>query len=188
MSWRDTAHSYGLVAIILHWLIAFGVIGLFVLGVWMVGLTYYDPWYNAAPDWHRSVGILLLGVLLVRFAWRTIVPRPAPEPAHKPWERVLGHAAHTMLNFLTVAVILAGYLISSADGRAVAVFDWFSLPAVVSGFERQESVAGDWHRWLAYALIGLAALHVLAAIKHHVIDKDCTLRRMLWPVRVDRTN
>lgn len=181
--WRDSEQSYGWVAILLHWMVALGVIGLFALGVWMVGLTYYDPWYNRAPDWHRSVGMLLLGVLLLRFAWRLWLPRPAPEPAHKPWERVLGHAAHGLLNLLTLAVIVAGYLISSADGRPVAVFDWFSVPAVFDGFEQQESLAGDWHRWLAYVLIGLAALHALAALKHHFVDRDRTLRRMLWPAR-----
>jgi cytochrome b561 len=183
--WRDSEHSYGWVAILLHWVVAAGVIGLFALGVWMVGLTYYDPWYNRAPDWHRSIGMLLLGVLLLRFAWRLLVPRPAPEAGHRPWERVLGHAAHGLLNLLTLAVIVAGFLISSADGRPVAVFDWFSVPAAFDGFERQESVAGDWHRWLAYVLIGLAALHALAALKHHFVDRDRTLRRMLWPVRRD---
>lgn len=181
--WRDEEHSYGLVAILLHWVVALGVIGLFALGVWMVGLTYYDPWYNRAPDWHRSLGMLLLGVLALRFVWRLWLPRPAPEPGHKPWERVLGHAAHSLLNLLTLAVIVAGYLISSADGDAVAVFDWFEVPAVFDGFDRQESLAGDWHRWLAYVLIGLAALHALAALKHHFVDRDRTLRRILWPVR-----
>lgn len=181
--WRDSEQSYGWVAILLHWVVALGVIGLFALGVWMVGLTYYDPWYNRAPDWHRSVGMLLLGVLLLRFAWRLWLPRPAPEPEHKPWERVLGRAAHGLLNLLTLVVIVAGFLISSADGRPVAVFDWFSVPAPFDGFEQQESVAGDWHRWLAYVLIGLAALHALAALKHHFVDCDRTLRRMLWPVR-----
>ena len=181
--WRDSEDSYGLVAILLHWVVAAGVIGLFALGVWMVGLTYYDPWYNRAPDWHRSLGVLLLGVLALRVAWRLAVPRPAPEPGHKPWERVLGHAAHLVLNLLTLAVIVAGYLISSADGSAVAVFDWFRVPAAFDGFERQETLAGTWHKWLAYALIGLAAMHALAALKHQVVDRDRTLRRMLWPVR-----
>lgn len=183
--WRDGEHSYGLVAILLHWVVALGVIGLFALGVWMVELTYYDPWYNRAPDWHRSFGMLLLGVLLLRFVWRLLVPQPAPEPEHKPWERVLGRAAHFLLNLLTLAVIVAGYLISSAGGGAVAVFDWFSVPALFGGFERQESLAGDWHQWLAYALIGLAALHALAALKHHFFDRDRTLRRILWPPRRD---
>lgn len=181
--WRDDERSYGLVAILLHWTVALGVIGLFVLGIWMVGLTYYDPWYNQAPNWHRSLGMLLLGVLLLRFVWRLWLPRPAPEPAHKPWERMLGHAAHVTLNLLTLAVIVAGYLISSADGRAVEVFDWFGVPALFDGFERQESLAGDWHRWLAYALIGLAALHALAALKHHFVDRDRTLKRILWRQR-----
>lgn len=183
--WRDNERSYGLIAILLHWLVAAGVVGLFALGVWMVDLTYYDAWYNRAPDWHRSIGILLLGVVLLRLIWRWRVPQPAPEPGHRPWERVLGHAAHALLNLLTLAVIAAGYLISTADGRAVAVFDWFSVPALFDGFERQESLAGDWHRWLAYALIGLAALHALAALKHHFVDHDRTLRRMFWPLRRD---
>lgn len=181
--WRDREDAYGLVAILLHWVVAAGVIGLFALGFWMVGLTYYDPWYNRAPDLHRSLGILLLGVLVLRWGWRRWVPRPAPEPGHRPWERVLGRVTHGLLNLLTLAVIVAGFLISSADGRAVAVFDWFSVPAPFEGFERQESVAGVWHEWLAYVLIGLASLHAAAAIKHHVVDRDRTLTRILWPRR-----
>lgn len=181
--WRDTRDSYGLIAIAIHWTVALGVVGLFVLGFWMIGLTYYDPWYNRAPHWHRSLGILLLGVLLLRFGWRLTVPRPAPEAGHKPWERMLGRVTHVVLDLLTLAVIVAGFLISSANGRPVAVFDWFSVPAVIEGLPRQESVAGDWHRWLAYALIGLAALHASAALKHHFIDRDRTLRRMLRPGR-----
>lgn len=181
--WRDSEQTYGFVAIVLHWVVAVGAIGLFALGIWMVGLTYYDPWYNHAPDWHRSLGILLLGVLVLRYIWRLLVSRPAPEPEHKPWERATGRIAHGLLNLLTLAVIVAGFLISSADGRPVAVFDWFTVPALVEGLPRQESLAGDWHRWLAYVLIGLAALHALAALKHHFVDRDRTLRRILWPVR-----
>lgn len=181
--WRDDGQGYGLVAIVLHWLVALLVIGLFALGLWMVSLTYYDPWYNRAPDIHRSLGMILFGVLLLRFAWRLVFRRPQPEPNHSRWERRLGRLAHGALNLLTLLVIVAGYLISSAGGDPVAIFDWFAVPAMFGGIERQEEIAGWAHAYLAYALIGLAGLHALAACKHHLVDRDRTLIRIVWPRR-----
>jgi cytochrome b561 len=75
--------------------------------------------------------------------------------------------------------MLSGYLISTADGRAVEVFGWFSIPATLSGLENQEDIAGEIHEWLAFTLIGLVMLHALAATKHHFINRDATLKRML---------
>jgi cytochrome b561 len=73
----------------------------------------------------------------------------------------------------------SGYLISTADGRAIAVFDWFSVPALISDLPAQEDIAGLIHRWLAYLMMGLVLLHAAAALKHHFINKDNTLRKML---------
>jgi cytochrome b561 len=67
---RNTPRGYGMVAILLHWLVALVVIGLFALGVWMTGLTYYDDWYKRGPDLHKSIGILLFLVMLARVIWR----------------------------------------------------------------------------------------------------------------------
>jgi cytochrome b561 len=75
--------------------------------------------------------------------------------------------------------MLSGYLISTADGRGLEVFDWFSVPATLSGLDRQEDIAGEVHLYLAWTVIVLAALHALAALKHHFIDRDPTLMRML---------
>jgi cytochrome b561 len=74
---------------------------------------------------------------------------------------------------------LSGYLISTADGRAIQVFDWFEVPALVTGIANQEDIAGAVHYWVAVALIALASLHGLAALKHHFLDRDGTLLRML---------
>ena len=74
---------------------------------------------------------------------------------------------------------MAGYLITTADGQPVAVFDRFQLPATLYGLENQADLAGQWHDGLAIALVSLAGLHTLAALKHHFIDRDDTLVRML---------
>ncbi|MOA52423.1 hypothetical protein D3C78_1757160 [compost metagenome] len=75
--------------------------------------------------------------------------------------------------------MFSGYLISTADGRGIEVFGWFTVPATLSGIDGQEDIAGVVHLWLAWGLIGMAALHALAALKHHFIDRDATLSQML---------
>ncbi len=74
--WRNTIKGWGLGSIVLHWLSALAIIGLFVLGWWMTGLGYYDAWYNLAPWWHRSAGMVLLGLSLLRVVWRLAQPAP----------------------------------------------------------------------------------------------------------------
>ena len=174
--WRDTQTRYWLVTISLHWLIAAVIIGLFALGLWMVDLNYYHPWYQRGPAWHKGLGILMLGVLLVHLAWRAINSDPVAIGA--PWEQTLARWVHNLLNGLLLAVLISGYLISTADGRSIEVFGWFSVPASLYGLENQEDLAGFIHAMLAYLLIGLAGMHALAALKHHFIDGDEILKRM----------
>lgn len=181
--WRDGRQGYGLIGILFHWVVALTVAGLFALGLWMVNLGYFSPWYYRAPAIHQSVGLLLMAVVVLRFVWRRFAPRPEPLPGHRAWERRSGRWVHAALSLLTVAVIAAGYLISTAGGEPVSVFGWFEVPAILEPFTHQEDIAGDWHRWLAWALIVLAALHALAALKHHFVDRDRTLVRILAPGR-----
>jgi cytochrome b561 len=179
MRWRNDSNGYGLVAVSLHWLVALTVIGQFGLGLWMRSLGYYDTWYRLGPWWHKGIGVMLCAVLVLRLVWRWSNPRPAHLPSHKPYERLAAGFAHALLYLLLFAIILSGYLISTADGRGLEVFDWFTIPATLSGLEQQEDIAGEIHLCLAWAVIGLAALHALAALKHHFIDRDTTLIRML---------
>ncbi len=177
--WRNTPKSWGLLTVFMHWLVAAAIFTLFGLGLWMTDLDYYDPWYRWGPDIHRSAGILLLVVLLARLVWRAKEVIPIPHPAHKRWEIQAAHVAHLLLYLLPIIVIISGYLISTADGRAVSVFGWFEVPALYTGLNKQEEIMGDIHEILAWGLIIIAAIHSAGALKHHFIDKDTTLTRML---------
>lgn len=179
MNLRNDSQRYGLVAVSLHWLVALTVIGQFGLGLWMRSLGYYDTWYRLGPWWHKGIGVMLFAVLMLRLIWRWTNPRPVHLASHKPYERLAAAIAHGLLYLLLFAVMVSGYLISTADGRGLEVFDWFTIPATLSGLDQQEDIAGEIHLWLAWSVIGLAAMHALAALKHHFIDRDATLKRML---------
>jgi cytochrome b561 len=179
MPLRNTEVRYGLVSVLLHWSVAAVAIGLFALGLWMVELTYYDPWYTRAPDIHKGIGVLLFLTLSVRLLWRLANPRPRPLSSHSPLERRAARVAHALLYLLLFAVMASGYLISTADGRPIDVFGLFQVPATLSGLPNQADLAGEVHLVLAVTLMVLAGVHALAALKHHFIDRDRTLVRML---------
>ena len=175
--WRNTTDAYGRVSILLHWLIAGGTLWLFALGLWMVGLDYYDAWYHRAPALHKSSGVVLLGLMLLRLVWRW--GNPQPRLPGTPLQQGLATVMHRTLYGVLFAVMISGYLVSTADGRPVDVFGLVQLPATLSSIDRQEDIAGVFHKVLAMLMIGLTALHVLAALKHQVIAHDGTLLRML---------
>lgn len=177
--WRNTNDGWGVVSILLHWILAVVIIGLFILGWWMTGLGYYDPWYNLGPWWHRSLGMLVLFATLLRLVWRMI--NPAPRALGHPLERLAAHLGHIALYALMLVVLISGYLISTADGKGIAVFDAFTVPAVVSGLPNQASVAGVVHWYAALALMLLSAGHAAAALKHHIVDHNPVLKRMIDP-------
>ncbi|MFO7648121.1 cytochrome b [Halomonas sp. 3H] len=182
--WRNTRSGWGIVSIVLHWLSALTIVGLFALGWWMTGLGYFDSWYNLGPWWHRSIGILLLFATLLRLAWRFLNPTPASQGNRL--ERLAAHLGHVLLYGLLLVVLVSGYLISTARGRGISVFDWFEVPALISGLPNQESIAGEVHWYAALALMVLAGGHALAAFKHHFLDRHDTLTRMIHPARSRR--
>ncbi len=175
--WRNSQDSYGLVTITLHWLVTIAVVGLFALGLWMVELDYYDSWYNRGPELHKNIGILLFMVMLARLGWR--YGNPHPRLIGSRFEQKAAGIVHRLLYALMYLLMISGYLISTADGRAIEIFGLIDVPATLTSIENQEDIAGLIHEWVAYALIGLAALHGAAALKHHFIDRDEILKRML---------
>jgi len=179
MDWRNRQDRYGLVHVLLHWLTAVAVIGLFALGIWMVDLAYYDSFYNRAPMIHKSVGMLLIGLVLFRIVWRLVNGVPGAEPGIPWWEARLAHFAHLLIYALLIAILISGYLIPTARGAPISVFGWFQIPALPALVDNQETIAGWWHRILAWGLMGLVAIHATAALKHHFFNRDNTLRRML---------
>ncbi|CAE6938644.1 cytochrome b [Vibrio sp. B1FLJ16] len=169
--------NYNLVARAMHWISALAIIGLFAVGLWMVELSYYSEWYRTAPHYHRSIGILLAIVTVARIAWKHITASPKAEG--KAYEVVAAKVAHAVMYVLLITIFITGYLISTSDGRGIEVFNWFTVPGAGELFPNQSDLAGEIHFYSAWAVILIAGLHALAALKHHFIDKDNTLRKML---------
>lgn len=177
---KNSKTSYGWVVICIHWLMALSIFAMFGLGLYMVELTYYDAWYKGSLDLHKSIGILLLFTLMFRIAWRfiNISPEPADKNLHKTLE-IIAKLTHVALYLFMFFLMLSGYLISTADGRSIDVFGVFSIPALPIAIENQEDIAGLIHEFFAWTLIIVASVHTLAALKHHFINKNNTLVRML---------
>ncbi len=184
---RDTSEGYGVVSRLFHWLMAIAIFAMFILGLWMVRLDYYSPYYNSAPDIHRSVGMVLLFALILRWLWRASNPKPS-DAELSPLEQKASYAVHWGFYALLLALMVSGYLISTSGGDPISVFGWFDVPSLIHA-RGLETPAGTVHRILAYAVIALAAVHALAALKHHFIDKSSIMSRM-WsgPVKSPRTS
>ena len=179
MQLRNSPARYGWVSMVLHWGVALVVFGLFALGLWMVGLDYYSAWRKDAPDLHKSIGITLFAIMLVRIVWRLVSPPPPPLASYSRMTRIGAAFGHAFLYVGLFAVMIAGYLISTADGVGIPVFGLFEIPAVVSGLPDQADTAGWVHLYLAWVLVVFAGLHGVAALKHNFIYRDATLARML---------
>jgi len=169
--------NYNVLARAIHWVSALVVIGMFAVGLWMVDLSYYSEWYRTAPHWHKSIGILLALLTLFRFVWKCVTASPKVEGAS--YEVLGAKLAHAIMYIILIALPISGYLISTEDGRGIDVFEWFTVPALGALFEGQADIAGQIHFYAAWALILIAAVHAIAALKHHFINKDNTLRKMI---------
>lgn len=174
---RTEVKNYNPIARLIHWVSAIVIIGLFSVGLWMVDLSYYSEWYRSAPHWHKSIGILLAGLTLFRLVWKSVTASPNIEG--NTLERWAAKIAHGLMYIVLLILFTSGYLISTADGRAIDIFDWFAIPGAGALFEGQADLAGEIHFYAAWTLIILAGLHAMAALKHHFIDKDNTLRKMI---------
>ncbi|WP_293681229.1 cytochrome b, partial [Thiolapillus sp.] len=137
---------------------------------------YYHPLYLALPEWHRGLGVLTALLLAARLLWRWSNPRP--DLSGRSWEKPLARLVHRLFYVLLLAIVVSGYLISTADGHALQVFGWFDIPALTSGANLEDR-AGAVHYFITWLLAFMLALHVAGALKHQFIDKDAILTRML---------
>ena len=174
---KQAASKYDKGARALHWLSALLVIGTLLAGWKMVGLPF-SPLKVKAFNWHTWAGITVLALTLLRVVWRAThkPPVPLPMPA---WQRTVAHALHGLLYLLLLAQPLVGWANSSAAGIPVVWFGVLPLPDFVPQDKSLAENLEHLHGLLGLLLATLIALHVLAALKHHFIDRDDTLRRML---------
>ena len=180
MQISNTKNGFGIISKALHWLMAVLLITLFAVGLYMTGLDYYDPLYHSLPWWHKSIGLLTIMLLLLRIFWKLINTEPEALATHKVWEVFLATLIQQLFYFLILLIGISGYLISTAKGKGIEFFNFFEISAVTPALEEgRADLIGDAHEILAILLIVLAALHAAAALKHHFIDKDETLKRMI---------
>jgi cytochrome b561 len=181
---------YSRVAIVLHWAIAILIIANFAGAMWFEELLKSDVPADKQLGFrlvqlHKAVGLSVLSLTLVRIAWRLFNP-PPPLPAHMPtWQRTASRISHALLYLLMILVPLGGWVMVSASPIDFPIswfglFDWPQLP-----IENDKALAdqvSQGHETFAKVLIGLALVHLLAALKHQFIDRDNLLARM-WPGR-----
>ncbi|HMM75815.1 MAG TPA: cytochrome b [Gammaproteobacteria bacterium] len=177
---KNTAERYGLLTKLLHWIIAFSILGLIWLGWWMVDLSYYDPWYHKSLSLHRVLGLAVLGLAIVMLLWQR-VSRPPALPASIPRaQRIAAHAVHHLLFLMMLLLPVTGYLISTSAGQGIPVYDLFEVPALLRVDEETRDLVIAIHYYCAYGTGLLAAVHAAAALKHQFIDRDGILARMIW--------
>jgi cytochrome b561 len=175
---RASVPRYSGVAIALHWLAALLILGSFVVGSYMVDLDL-SPWKLKVYSWHKWTGVTIFLLVALRLAWR-VSHRPPALPAAMPeWQRHAAAIAHALLYLLMLAVPLSGWVMSSAGGFPVVYFGVLQLPDLVAKnkdlFELMKSV----HFVLNKALLAIVIVHVAAALKHHYVDRDDVLARMV---------
>ncbi|MCF6189315.1 MAG: cytochrome b [Cocleimonas sp.] len=177
---KNTKESFGFISKTVHWLMAILLIGLFAVGLYMTELDYYDSLYHTLPWWHKSIGLLVIGLLIFRVLWKMVNPMPEALKTHKKWEVFLAHLIQRLFYVLILLIGISGYFISTAKGKGIEFFNFFEVPAITQALEEDSAdLIGEIHEVLAITLIALAVLHALAALKHHFIDKDETLLKMI---------
>jgi cytochrome b561 len=176
---RNTTTNWGSLSRGFHW----------ILGVAIIFMLAYGWWFNHIAGrpvrfFHRSIhadiGYVILLAMAARLIWRAINPVPAPAPGAPRWERAVAWANHWALYLITMLVAVLGWAHSGAHKPDYA--DWFGLFRVPQFTSENRADAGfyeDWHIYMAYVLIGLVALHILAALYHHFLKGDGVARRMI---------
>ncbi|TDG08457.1 cytochrome b [Paraburkholderia guartelaensis] len=173
------AGRYNGVAMLLHWLIAALIVWGFALGWVMTDIPGITPTKLRYFSWHKWIGVTVLALVLVRILWRVTHTAPALPGSMHGWERLAAHLGHTALYVLMVAIPVTGYLYSSAAGIQVVYLGIWPMPVLIGPDTALKGVLRVVHISLNYTLLTVVVLHVLAVIKHQLIDRQNILSRML---------
>jgi cytochrome b561 len=174
----NRAASYTRTAIILHWVIALSIFGLLAVGLYMEDL-------KASPEkirlylMHKSFGLTVLALVIVRIVWRLTHRPPELPPATPSWQRAAASISHFALYFLMLLMPVSGWLMNSASGFPLKWFGMVPIPALMGTDSEARELWESVHAVSAWLLMALIAVHIAAALKHHFINRDQVLRRML---------
>ena len=181
---RNDLARWGWVSVTLHWITVLAIIGLAIVGTQMDELPT-SLMKVKVYSLHKSFGLTVLALTALRLAWRFYAGAPALPPMPK-WQRVAAHASHVALYALLFAMPLSGWLLHSASSKAGYALKWFGLfkvPSIAAYDPALKHLAEELHEGLFKAIFVVVAIHVAAAFKHHFLQRDQTLHRMLPLVR-----
>jgi cytochrome b561 len=177
---QNSTQRYGVVAMALHWLMAALLIALVALGLYMTRLpdVGFDTWKIRLILYHKQLGMIALGLVALRLVWRVGNVLPHLVATLPDWQKVTARFVHLCFYALMLALPLTGWLMSSATGIPVSVVG-FTLPDLLPYDDGLFHILVDVHRCLGYALIVCMAAHIGAAVRHHFLLRDNTLKKML---------
>jgi len=183
---RNTSTGYGRIAILFHWTMALLIIGMLAAGFWMTRLPPFDQFTFQVYQLHKSFGLVILTLVMFRLGWRLVNPAPKLPDGMKPWEKLAAHLGHTGLYAVMILMPISGWLMASASPWNIptVVFNVVNVPHLpVPEFlgtkEEAEKVFMNVHFYMGWLTVALLVTHVAAALKHHFIERDATLRRMV---------
>lgn len=172
-----TESEYSGVSKTLHWLIALLAFAMLAMGK-LFEVEADEP--DSLFGWHTALGLLVLVLMIVRLGWRLTHSVPSLPRNTPGWQQIAAKGTHVAFYALLIALPLSGWLMTSVEGDAVSFFGWFDVPALpVPGGESSEDLLEEAHELFGNVLLVLAGIHVLAGLKHHYIDRDNVLRRMM---------
>ena len=173
---RNSNEEYGCLAKLFHWVIALLIIFMLVLGNFLSDLPK-DMMANGYMV-HKSIGVLILALVFVRFVWRLVNKQPELDVSYSKWIKLGAKLGHVALYGLMFAMPISGWIFGASAEHPLSFFNLFELPIVTDDKEIR-GLAKDTHDLLANAFLYVLSLHIVAAFYHHYFLKDNVLRRML---------
>lgn len=178
LRFRNGPQKFGAVAQAFHWSVALLVLSLIPLGLYMEDLPLGLARYRYV-ELHKSLGLAVLALMAARILWRLFDP-PPPLPAALPaWEQWAAKLTHWGIYTAVILQLVIGIVMVWAANSPLTFFGWFAVPSPIIPDKQLKQLAGDAHRLLAFAIIGLLAMHIGAALRHHFVLRNDILRRML---------
>jgi cytochrome b561 len=178
MAIKNNPQAWGSVSIGLHWLTLILILSLAVVGLIMTDLPN-GPQKIQIYALHKSFGLTVLGLTAMRLIWRLFSSTPQAAENTPAWQAIIAKITHGALYLLLFSIPISGWLYNSAAGFPLKYFGLFKLPKLSDYNPELKQLAGDAHETFFYILALLMLLHAGAALKHHYLDKDNTLSRML---------
>lgn len=176
---KNTVNEFGIVSKAFHWILALLVVIQLYLIIHARLLPQDSPLIGfLIGGLHKPIGMIILLLALLSYCWRWMNIHPAFPVDMKNWEKLAAKITHNLLYLSLIIMPLSGLIMSVADGRPPNFFGLFQVPQFLA---INDVLAGTFftvHQYSAYLLLALIALHVLAALKHHFIDRDNVLKRM----------